>query len=291
MRHGLSAIAVVSASALVLAKEPTAGVSSRVEAPGARIDATAAPSRATVADTIVLRIEARAEPGVWIDWPGVLALGADVGGLTIARVREVPDAIDAEGMLRGAREFELEPFLPGVATIGPLEFVIRDGVGESRTLTRGAMTVTVESLLPNANATLAEPRGVVDLAPDGAGRWNVVVLGGAAALVLLAGAGAVLAARRLRARSDDVTPSQRALAALALLDGRVRGESSVGARPSSDEAYTALSSALRRYIEERFGVRAGVLTTEEFFAHATTRGRLPPTRSTRWFPCCGSATR
>lgn len=246
-----------------------------VEGPGVRIVASCAPRTPTVADTVTLLVRVFTEPGVRVDWPASLTPGVEVGGLTIARSRTMPGSIGPDGMLVASREFELEPFLPGEAVLGPFEFVATDGEGERRTLALGAITILVESVLPDgASAELSEPRGVVD-APEERGSFGrTLVFVGAGALVLAAGVGGVLVARRAR-RDQIATPAQRAKAALALLEDRVRGESGVGARPTSDEAYTALSSTLRSYIEERFGVPAGVLTTEEFFAHATTRARLP----------------
>lgn len=247
---------------------------SRASAPGIVIEASAW-SKVTVASTVPLRVTVRTESGVGLEWPGTLVVGGELGGLTIARVRDLPDEIDPDGAVVTARVFYLEPFLPGAATIGPLEFVARDGSGERRTLLLGPMTVTVTSVLPDASrAEVSEPMGVVELAPEQAPRWGVVALGAGAA-VIVAGGAALLIARRGSRREPVTTPSQRALAALALLDERVRGGSGMGARPTSDEAYTTLSSILRGYLEDRFEVRTSVLTTEEFFAHATTRSSLP----------------
>lgn len=248
---------------------------SRVTGPGVHIEATVW-SKATVARTISLNISVRTESGVRVEWPGTLVVGNELGGMTIARVREHADTIDADGSLVSTRVFSLEPFLPGAATVGPLEFVAQDAGGERRTLVLGAMTVTVVSVLPDASVVeVTEPMGVVDLPPEEASRWGGVALGAGAALALAGVAAVVLVARRRARREPSATPSERALAALAMLEERVRGESGMGARPSSDEAYTALSTILRRYIEERFAVRTTVLTTEEFFSHDATRSALP----------------
>ena len=80
---------------------------------------------------------------------------------------------------------------------------------------------------------------------------------------------ALLAWYRRRAKREEasivpsMTPQELALQALAAL--QERGLIEVGA---CEEFYVTLSAIARRYIEERFGLRAGEQTTEEFIREA-----------------------
>lgn len=226
---------------------------------------------ATVADTVTRAISVATEPGVVVEWPAALAVGGDLGGLTIVAVRERPLRIDERGRVVATREIDLEPFLPGVFEVGPLEFTVRrEGEPGATTLTLGAARVAVAALLPaDSNNELVGPKGVVTPPASDARDWTPWVIAGATSVGLAA---ALLATTALRSkRTREPTPSQRALAALTLLDDRVRGEAHVGRRPTNDEAYTGLSAILRRYIEGRFEYRATVRTTEEFLRDAADR--------------------
>jgi hypothetical protein len=225
----------------------------------------------TVADTITRTIFIATEPGVSFDWPRSLVVGADLNGLTISAIRDEPARVDAQGRIVSLRVIELEPFLPGDFELGPFEFTIRrEGDKAVETLTLPATTVTIAPLLPDEpNPELAGPKGVVD-APEPAARLRPWIIVGSVLLVAFAalgGAGIAVLTRRIR--EPRVSPAQRALASLALLDDRVRGESHVGHRPTNEQAYTELSSILRRYIEDRFDYRATSRTTEEFLRDAS----------------------
>jgi len=249
--------------------------SASVEHPDATVHADASPASGTVADTVTLRIEARAKPGASVEWPASLVAGGDLDGLTIAAVRDLPTRIDAEGMMVETKEFDLEPFLPGDVKVGPLTFtVVRNGASDMLAL--GPVAIHIRPLLPEGAANdLSDPKGVVGAPATAHERLTPWVVGGAAAVAIGAALAAVAAARRFRADAT-LSPRQRALAALALLDDRVRGDAMVGKRPSNDEAYTEISSVLRRYIEDRFDYRATARTTEEFLRDAAARsGGLP----------------
>lgn len=226
----------------------------------------------TVADTVERAIRIATEPGVTVDWPQSLVVGADLNGLTISAIRDEPPRVDAQGRIVSLRVLELEPFLPGDFELGPFEFTIRrEGDKGVETLALPASTVTIEPLLPDEpNPELAGPKGVVDAPEDDATEWTPWIVGGSVAIAIGAVAATVIATRRLRAK-PGVSAKQRALASLALLDDRVRGEAHVGKRPTNEQAYTELSSILRRYIEDRFDYRATARTTEEFLRDASER--------------------
>lgn len=235
----------------------------------------------TVADTVERAIRVSTAPGVAVDWPASFAVGADLDGLTISAIRDEPARVDAQGRIVSLRVIELEPFLPGEFQLGPFEFTVRrEGVSATETLTLPPTTVSVAPLLPDEpDPELAGPKGVVDAPEADAAERTPWIVGGSVALAIGAVAATVIATRRLRTK-PGVTPKQRALASLALLDDRVRGESHVGKRPTNEQAYTELSSTLRRYLEDRFEYRATASTTEEFLRDASEhRAGLPDAAS------------
>ncbi|MGP1310702.1 MAG: hypothetical protein ACTS27_10935, partial [Phycisphaerales bacterium] len=247
------------------------GAASSAEMDGARVEAAASPSRATVADLITLRIDAHASNGATVTWPSELVSGDELGGMAVVEIRDMPPRIDAEGLLVESRELTLEPFLPGEAVIGPLRFEVVRADGTREALTLDPVRITIESLLPDsAGDELAGPKDVVDPPVERAAGATPWIVGGTLALALGAAAATLLVTRRMRG-GGEVSARQRALAALAMLDDRVRGESSVGRRPSNREAYAELSAILRDYIEERFAYRATSRTTDEFLRDAAER--------------------
>lgn len=157
--------------------------------------------------------------------------------------------------------------------------------------------VRAQSSLPAAGtgqrAVAAAPEDAPLRGPKGLARWPAPrrdwrTPAAAAALLALAAATAIVAVRRLRGRRrgaaasspslppPPAAPHETALAALAALRGRV---------PAATEAmepfYRELSAVARRYLEERFGLRAPERTTEEFIREATDSGAIAPAHRER----------
>jgi hypothetical protein len=136
-----------------------------------------------------------------------------------------------------------------------------------------AATLRTKSVLRGANTPM---RGLKGLAhwPAPLLRWAVL----AAGLAMLAAAVAIGARRRRGGRlakpppgPPPVSPHERALKALAALHGgKPIGEREV------EPFYRELSSIVRRYVEERFGLRAPERTTEEFIREAGGSNQLAP---------------
>ena len=130
-----------------------------------------------------------------------------------------------------------------------------------------------KSVLPGENAPM---RGIKDLArwPAPLGRWA-----GLAAGLLLLAAAVFLAVRRRKAVGRQkpapgppaLSPHETALKALAALRGRKPTQ-----QPMVEPFYREMSSIVRRYIEERFLLRAPERTTEEFIREAMGSGLLSP---------------
>lgn len=129
---------------------------------------------------------------------------------------------------------------------------------------------------PAGDAPLRPPRGPVAW-PAPPRRWAGVAA--AIALGALLATAAALGARRLRARrrhrpdAAPPPPSPRATALRALAAVRASGPVA-GARV--EPHYRALSSVVRRYLEDQLGLRAPERTTEEFIREAARSGLLAP---------------
>jgi hypothetical protein len=131
--------------------------------------------------------------------------------------------------------------------------------------------VIVESLLPGdeSKADVRDIKPPVAVPRDYRPLWWA-----GAALVLLAGAGFGLYRLLNRQRAARVTPARPAhevaLEALARLHAARLLEEG-----RHEDYYVRLSAIVRRYLEDRFGLRAPEMTTEEFLQAAQQSPRLP----------------
>ena len=105
--------------------------------------------------------------------------------------------------------------------------------------------------------TMADIRDIRPPKPLGSA-WQLPVLGGAALLCL--GAGGIYWIRRRRRHEALQTPEERAL-------GRLDGVRPLIREGNGREFCIEVSTIVRRYMEEAFGVFATQLTTEEFLRH------------------------
>lgn len=235
---------------------------------------TVSPAAPLLGDPITLTLEVTAEPGVELHMP---AFGEALGRFEVTGFEPRERRTTAGGTVASQR-YTLEAPMSGRQTIPELlvEFVDRRPSTSAadreaiRELYTEEIPLEVASALPEgALASALRPaRGPLDESAALAGppsRAGFV----AAAAVLGAGALASLAlliarARRRRARASAFDVAIGRLAALEA-GGFPRAE-------AADAWYVALSDVVRRYIEDRFALRAPELTTEEFIREA---GRSP----------------
>jgi hypothetical protein len=216
---------------------------------------------ATIADRVRLVLEATADETHEVQLP---AFTDKLDQFAVADYRSPPLQLLHGGKVLHRRSYVLEPFLSGEYRI-PAMTVTFWNKGEKEpkrhTAESEEITVRVKSLLPEQ----AEKLDIRDIAPPVAlpasrrGRLYAAVALGALATAGLV-ALAVRRARRRRGRPESrLSPREVAYAALeALLAQRLIEQEQV--KPF----YQRLSAVLRRYIEDRFGLRAPEMTTEEF---------------------------
>ncbi len=224
----------------------------RVESEGARLELSLDRDALSIADSAVLRLAVESAEADRVEFP---ESEDGFGDFAVTRDEPVAERLLEGGAVARGREYALQPFLPGEYELPALTVLVN---GSPR-LVSDPIPVTVESVLEDPEAAeLEDIAGPVDV-PVPWWWWAVAALVAAA----LAAAGAYWRKRRKAALSASrvVPPHEAALAALDALLGR--------GLPGPDEVkrfYMRLSDIVRRYVEERFGLRAPEQTTEEFLA-------------------------
>jgi hypothetical protein len=261
--RGLAAVLMLLMPPYAAAEE---AVSTQAELGPVRVDVRLAPADPLIGDPVELTVTVTAEKDVEVLMP---EFGEALDEYTILDF--VPrQQLDSEGRTVQTQKYRLQPPFSGTQAIPPIlvEFVDRrpgqraapEGLDAYELLT-DRLEFQVQSVLPQAaEAELKPPLGELEpLAAPPRPRWPWL----AAGLAVLAIAApflvkAVLAWRR-RARKRSAYEVAR---------GRLERLLS-RPFPSGDQVdpfFVELSAIVRRYLEDRFELRAPELTTEEFLA-------------------------
>ena len=227
------------------------------------------PSEPRIGDVVTLTLEVQAEAGVEVLMP---EFGEALERYAI--VDFVPRrAIDDAGRTIDTQQYRLQPPSSGIQAIPPIlvEFVDRrpgqreapEGQDAYELLTE-RIEFVVQSVIPHdAAADLKPPLGELPPLQSGAAPRRIrllVVLVALAVIAALILVGWTSWRRRARKRS-------------AYQIARARFDRlAAAARPTSETVgvfYVELSSIVRRYLEDRFDLRAPELTTEEFLELAS----------------------
>jgi hypothetical protein len=233
------------------------------------------PAKPTLADPIYARLEIDAPSGVGIEAPfqeaGDQRLGRfHVVGFT-RDTRRKPDG----GQIH-EQTYTLEAPSSGRQRIPPLRLEVTDARAGAGSNARPQELLTEEVPLEiapipaeAATAQLRPALGELDNSVGGVG-W-LALLGIASALAIAISA-SVLGFRALRARRRielQRSAYDEAVARLRTLEDEGPPDAT-----AADNWFVALSSIVRRYLEQRFEIRAPELTTEEFLLVATARPEL-----------------
>lgn len=222
---------------------------------------TVAPDKPRVGDVLRLVLTVDAAAGTEVTMPPFgEALGRfDVVGFA-PREETLPD-----GKRRYVQDYRLQASRSGRLRIPPLRIEYSSpapsgsGSGMGEELLTEEIPLEIESVLTAEGAgTLAAPRGALDETIARPWLLPAALAGGLIAIVL-----AVLVVRRVRRRAAVEIRRSAADVALGRL-GLLAGGGLPTDRDTADPFYVELSDIVRRYLEDRFGVRAPELTTEEF---------------------------
>jgi hypothetical protein len=215
----------------------------------------------TIAENVTMLLEVRAREGYTAELPRF--------GEKLERFGIV-DYETGRPELRGdtvvtRRTYELEPFLSGDYAIPPMAVRFRaEGDTLVYTVESDTLRVRVNSILPDDLSDL-DIRDIADPAEIPADYTRAVII---AAVAVAAALGLVLLWRRRRVRplaARRITAHEAAYEALEMLLARGLVE-----EKRYKEFTAEVADILRRYIEDRFGLRAPERTTEEFLMEAGT---------------------
>jgi len=213
----------------------------------------------TIADMLTLELEVLSDEGVEVEMP---RFGDKLEQFGIVDYEAPPPALAEENRIRTVRSYTLEPFLSGEYTVPAMAVRFTAGGEETvHDLETEPFTVSVASLLPE-DVESYEIKDIEDPAEIPPLLGKVLLWGGAGAAVLLAVLGFFWwlhgrktrqeIARRLRAHEIAYGELERLLALDLVEKGEIKA------------FYNGVSGILRRYIENRFSLRAPERTTEEF---------------------------
>lgn len=222
---------------------------------------TVTPREPVIGDMMALSLVVEAKDGVQVEMP---VFQEAFTRFSIEGYGSERESID-EGE-RHSQHYRMQASSSGRLRIPPLRVVFVDtradaeGGGEEQELLTDEISLSVTPVLAGELAIDAELRPVrrpleEDLGPGLWQRyWWTLAL-----VVPLAALGLGLLLVRRRRKETQISPYERASVALAELEaeGLPEGE-------ALDNWYVRLSGIVRRYLEDRFALRAPELTTEEF---------------------------
>jgi hypothetical protein len=234
-------------------------------------------AKMTIAETVLLELEAAIEPGYEVQMPKVDKVLENFG---IVDWDNLGDRLDPNNRVVSTYRYRLEPFLSGTYPIPAFTFEFNDVNGPEEKkyeLTTEPIDIEVTSLLGEQRAELKieDIEDVLDMPRPKSFAWVWVLC----AIVVAAAAGLwlYLRGKRVKELVRIFKPAHE------LAYERLRAlvnEDLVGAGRIK-EFYERISDILRHYIEHRFSLRAPERTTEEFLAELANTEVLPATEKQR----------
>ncbi len=227
----------------------------------ARIDKAVA----TTGDLLTYTVEVEREPDIDVRIPEA---GAEIAGFRIIDVGTEQET-RPDGRLVDSRWYALRADLIGSYVLPPASVDVKLPEAEDwAALEASAIFVEVESVLPE-DGTATDIRDLKALAPRPASPWwpYAAAAGGGLLALALAAAAWRRWGRRLLEPTPPPPPHEVAFRALDAL--RATDFADLDA---VREYYFSISSVLRTYVEDRFGLRATDLTSEEIRARINHLG-------------------
>ncbi len=226
------------------------------------------PREPVLGDVLTLTLTVQAEPGVTVEMP---PFGDALGRFPIVDFAPSTSR-DPDGATVSTQRYRLQAPTSGPLRIPPLRIEFTDQREETAAADQeeGALELLTEEIPVQVASVIPEGAVADELRPPrgslrARGGWSGMVWLAVAAALLAAGGGA-LGARAWRRRlhaGPRRSAYEIAVERLARLEAR-----GAPAEGEEDAWYVELSSVVRRYLEDRFGLRAPELTTQEFLAVA-----------------------
>ena len=231
----------------------------------------------TIAETLLLELEAAIEPGYEVQMPKVDKVLESFG---IVDWDNLGDKLDPNDRVVSTYQYRLEPFLSGTYPIPAFTFEFYDVNSPEEKkyeLTTEPIDIEVTSLLGEQRAELKieDIEGVVNMPrpKSFALAWvlGIVFFGAATGLWLY------LRRKRVKELVRIFKPAHE----LAYERLRVLVNEDLVVVGRTKEFYERISDILRHYIEHCFSLRAPERTTEEFLAELANTDVLPPAEKQR----------
>ncbi|MCA9750852.1 MAG: hypothetical protein KC591_01560 [Gemmatimonadetes bacterium] len=269
---------VAGALLLGLLGATTAWTQTDVPHPTARVDTTAVP----IGGSVTLTVEIPTPEGWFAEPP---RLEGDLGPFRVRNLAETERTSDARRFV--ARLVAMEA---GPGEIPPVEMTVRHGEDEALVVATEGIPVEITSNLPPPDPAATDSAAVPAPAPfkpalEAPRDWRPVIV--AAIALILGTALGFLLWRRLRARgpADDVAPAAPRVPArpaweIALEELDRIAAAGLVERGELRRQYEEVTFAVRRYLEDRYGVPALESTTDEL-RDRLRRAPVPPEQASR----------
>jgi len=231
----------------------------------------------TIAETVLLELEAAIEPGYEVRMPKVDKVLESFG---IVDWDNLGDKLDPNNRVVSTYRYRLEPFLSGTYPIPAFTFEFYDANSpedKKYELTTEPIDIEVTSLLGEQRAELKieDIEDVLEMPRQAFYTWVWAL--GVVAVAAAAGLWLYLRGKRVKELVRIFKPAHE------IAYERLRAlvtEDLVGAGRIK-EFYERISDILRHYIEHRFSLRAPERTTEEFLAELANTEVLPAAEKQR----------
>ena len=231
----------------------------------------------TIAETVLLELEAAIEPGYEVRMPKVDKVLENFG---IIDWDNLGDKLDPNNCVVSTYRYRLEPFLSGTYPIPAFTFEFYDvnsPEDKKYELTTDPIDIEVTSLLGEQRAELKieDIEDVLEMPKPASFTWVWVL--GVVVLVVAAGPWLYLRRKRVKELVRIFKPAHE----LAYERLRALVEEDLVGAGKIKEFYERISDILRHYIEHRFSLRAPERTTEEFLAELANTEVLPVSQKQR----------
>ncbi len=243
------------------------------------------PPKPKLGDSIYLRLEITAPAGIRVNAPF-----QEAGEQQLGRFRVVSFDQDSHRSADGGQvqeqTYTLEAQSSGHQRIPPLRLEMVDaranapGAGSASTSASGAQEILTDEVAldiapVDAAAVDAKLEPAAGLLPENVGGTSAVLILGVLSVLAVLASGSVLLYRAVRARRRIEAQRSAYDEAVAHLRGLAdRGAPDADA---TDSWFVELSAIVRRYLEQRYDIRAPELTTDEFLQVASSGHELTDT--------------
>ncbi|MFH1615410.1 MAG: hypothetical protein ABIG61_10070 [Planctomycetota bacterium] len=227
-------------------------------------------AKITIADIVLLELEAGVEPGLGVKMPKVDKVLENFG---IVDWDNLGNKLDENNNILSTYRYRLEPFLSGTYSLPAFTFEFYDvnsPEDNKYELTTEPIDIEVASLLGQQRAELkiADIEGVVNMPAEPSYWW----LWASCAIAIIAGV--TFWFNRRRQQVKDLVRIFKPAHEIAYDRLRALIEQDLVKAGQMKEFYERISDIFRHYIEHRFELRAPERTTEEFLAELTSANML-----------------